>query len=219
MLLLIHCAAPMSQKHGTEPLSATDTSKRRQHSHLVTRERVPNYSHPFGEESPTFSVQRVLHPSGDCPNWQAALDQAKSAAGCPGVPASPSASACKKRLPCNICMILADDAWPTAFIVEFPGKSLTAKGATNWVPADGTSPDATYGRPHRDTPGTIPSGWMELKQALCHGQPNVAELAHAIFHESLHFCKAYGAYGPTTVDLPDWDPRDDADAVTRKCGL
>ena len=74
-------------------------------------------------------------------------------------------------------------------------------------------------RPHRDTPGTIPSGWMELKQALCHGEPNIGELAHAVFHESLHFCKAYGAYGPATVDLPFWDPRDDAETITRKCGL
>ena len=60
---------------------------------------------------------------------------------------------------------------------------------------------------------------MELKQSLCHGVLNVGELAHAMFHESLHFCKAYGAYGPPTEDLPWWDLRDDAETVTRKCGL
>lgn len=179
-------------------------------------------SDPSGEaleEDSDLPIQQVILRSGNCPNWKAALDKALAAAGCPGVTPSPSASACKKLLPCDVCKILEDGAWPTAFIVDFPMGKLTTKGAVKWEPVEGTPPDATRGRPHRDVPGAIPSGSMQLKRSLCHGPLNVNELAHAMFHESLHLCKAYGAYGPTTEDLPFWDPRDDADAVTKKCGL
>jgi hypothetical protein len=111
---------------------------------------------------------------------------------------------------------LRDGAWPSALIEDLPGADLTATGATIWARTDETPANAKVGRVHRDTPGTIPSGHVEFKRALCRGDKNKMMLAKTMFHEALHVCKAYGAYGDETED--SWLPFViDTDDVTDFC--
>lgn len=154
-----------------------------------------------------------------CPNWASALEIALNKGGCNAETASDArVRKCRAKIPapCDICSILKDGNWPSALVEDLPGKDLTAYGATVWARTDETPSGAKVGRVHRDTPGTIPSGHVEFKRALCRGEKNVMTLSKTIFHEALHICKAFGSYGSETED--SWLPFvTDADSVTDFC--
>lgn len=166
---------------------------------------------PATDSTPTYIL------SGTCPNWGSALQIALSKGGCNGE-SDAHVHKCRAKIPapCDICWILRDGTWPSALIEDLPGGDLTAYGATVWTRTEETPSSAKVGRVHRDTPGTIPSGHVEFKRALCRGEKNKMTLAKAIFHEALHVCKAFGAYGTETED--SWLPFiTDADSVTDFC--
>ncbi|HYO51502.1 hypothetical protein [Archangium sp.] len=162
--------------------------------------RVAYFIHP--DRMLANGLAMTYIPQGNCPNWNEALAIAKGKMGCV-TGGKQLSEECRKRLPCDVCQLLKDGAWPPAHVVDFPASQL--KGVQNTI----------YGAVLYDPEwqGTCPvddKTRVEFKKALCSGEgqwgfDKIDTLAKAMVHESLHLCKLTGGTGPATADKGFWD--------------
>ncbi|MFY1825896.1 RHS repeat-associated core domain-containing protein, partial [Myxococcus fulvus] len=145
--------------------------------------------------------------TGECKNWDKALQRAKEKAGCDSGQPGPPRCSCK--LPCNICDYLMEGRLPHAGIL-----TPAQLGGLNVY--GGVGPSDTL-------EGGVGAGFSEM---LCGNNKDypagIELLAQAMVHEAIHVCKYLaGVDSPATNDA--WSRPyfnfgpDDAEDVTAKC--
>ncbi|WP_408888349.1 RHS repeat-associated core domain-containing protein [Myxococcus faecalis] len=159
-------------------------------------------SNPISNSDPSG-----LHTLADeCPNWNAALQQAREAAGC--LPGGSLKCGCSGKLPSTICPMLTEGNGLSAYVVGQPGVSPRRFNGSSFPMF---SPSRVTGLNHgfffADAPHIGPPvAWMEFHPSLCFGssERNVRDLAKAILHESLHAHTLYIGYPRAVSERPTW---------------